>query len=336
VGSIWRQARQWLPGIIVSLFALYLVFHLARWDEVGPALRAIDWRYLLPAIIVFLVSMLARVAAWWILLQRKASYSRTFLILNIGYLLNNLFPFRLGELGRAVLMGEESKTTPFFVLSTIMLERAIDLLMAACLLLLTLPLVLGVDWAGPLALGTLATVIIGFITLYLLSRTRARWRPHLDRWFGRWSLVTGTLLPWFDSLLDGFAVLTNPLQFVLAVLMLGLSWVLAVVQYYLLLRGVTPVAAFWWAAFVLGIAAFGVALPSAPASLGVYEASVVGAFALLGLPAASALAYAVTAHLIHFVITGVIGLYGLYIEGSTLNGIYQKVRGFRLNTTAET
>ena len=41
-----------------------------------------------------------------ILLQNKAPYRRVFLTLNQGYLLNNIFPFRLGELGRAFLLSQ--------------------------------------------------------------------------------------------------------------------------------------------------------------------------------------------------------------------------------------
>ena len=44
-----------------------------------------------------------------------------------------------------------------------------------------------------------------------------------------------------------------------------------------------PEAPYWWILFVLGVVSLGAALPSAPASLGVFEGSIVAALALLGL-----------------------------------------------------
>ncbi len=329
----WKKARQWLPGLLVSILALVIVLRLASWEELGPALANYDWRYLLPGVGLFLVSLLLRVVAWWLLLQRRSSYPRTFLIINEGYLLNNIFPFRLGELGRALLMGEATATTPFFVLSTIMLERLFDVALAAGLLLSTLPLVLGLTWARPLGIAALALVAFGLVILFFLARSRKSWRPWLERRLTRFPRFQHTLLRWLDSLLDGFDILNNPLQLLLAFGALALSWGLAVAEYYVMLLGVAQQAQFWWGGFVLGVVGFGVALPSAPASLGVFEASVVAALALLSVSPATALAYAVTVHLIHFIGTGLIGLAGLYREGNSIAGIYQRLAGVRTNLT---
>lgn len=319
----------------MSVLALLVLLRLARWEELLPAFSSLRWQILLPAIALFIVSMLGRALTWWILLKRKASYPRTVLILNEGYLLNNLFPFRLGELGRSVLMGEASHTGPFYVLPTIILERSFDLLIAAGLLLASLPFVFGADWAQPLAVATLSVILIAFFFIYIGAKKRTTWRPWLDRLLARWPAFRTLVLPWFDSVLDGFEIVTNPAQFLLAFGCMIASWMLALAQYTILLDNFAPQALFWWPAFILGVAAFGVALPSAPASLGVFEASVVGSMALLGVPAALALAYALVIHLIHFVITGTIGLYGLYREGDTLLGIYRRIVSSRSKQIAE-
>lgn len=331
----WQRVRQWLPGVLVSLLAVFFIFRVARWESLGPALAAIEWRDLLPVVGLFLASMLARVFAWWLLLQRRAPYSKTLLILNEGYLLNNLFPFRLGELGRAVFMGEASHTTPFLVLSTIMLERLIDVALAASLLLFSIPLVFEMAWARPLSIAALLAVLSGLLVLAGLARSRLRWRPWLDQKTNKWKRINQTILPWLDSLLDGFEVLNQPGQFAGALLAMLVSWGLAIWQYYLLLQAVVPDAQLWWAVFVLGVAAFGVAIPSAPASLGVFEAAIVGGLSLLGVDPTLALAYAVVAHLIHFGITNLIGLFGLFREGKSITRIYQRLVENRASSLVE-
>jgi glycosyltransferase 2 family protein len=320
----------------VSVLAIVVLLRLARWEDLLPALSNLSWQTLLPAILLFVISMLGRALTWWILLRRKAPYPRTVLILNEGYLLNNLFPFRLGELGRSVLMGEASGTGPFYVLPTIILERSFDLLIAAGLLLASLPFVFGATWAQPLAVGTLIVILGAFVLLFAGAKKRSTWRPWLDRLLSRWPLFSRTVLPWFDALLDGFEIIAHPAQFLLAFGCMLVSWVLALGEYTVLLTSFAPQAQLWWPAFILGVAAFGVALPSAPGAIGVFEASVVGSMALLGVSAAHALAYALVIHLIHFLITGAIGLFGLYREGDTLLGIYRRIVQSRSRKPAET
>ena len=56
-------------------------------------------KILLLGVILYLISLVARAAAWRILLDRKATTWQAFIAMNEGYLINNFLPFRLGELG---------------------------------------------------------------------------------------------------------------------------------------------------------------------------------------------------------------------------------------------
>jgi uncharacterized protein (TIRG00374 family) len=325
--SLWQGVRRWLPGLFISLLAIALLLRLTNWEDVSQALALTDLRSLPVALLFYLLSMVMRAFAWGTLLQKKASLERVFLALNEGYLLNNVFPFRLGELGRALLLGQASNLSPLFVLSTIVIERAYDLAIASGLLLATLPLVLGVEYARPAAIGTLALVGFGLLGMFLAARHRVRLKGFLGRWSGRWGFFQRRLLPRLDSLLDGLGTLTRPVQFLLSLAFIVSSWMLGSVEFHILLNSGRVTAPFWWTGFVLGVISAGVALPSAPAAIGVYEAAAVGALALVGVPFADALAFAILAHLIHVVVTGVIGTYALLRDGETLAGLYRRLRG---------
>ena len=69
----------------------------------------------------------------------------------------------------------------------------------------------------------------------------------------------------------------------------------------------------------------GVALPSAPAALGVFEASIVGALSILGV-SAGALGFALLMHLFQFVITAILGIIGLIQEGRSISSLLSDVR----------
>jgi glycosyltransferase 2 family protein len=330
MASLARQARRWLPGLIISLIAIVVLVNFADWDEVYAAFTGMRWTYLLGASGFYLASILSRTFAWRVLLQRKASLPRVFFVLNEGYLLNNLFPFRLGELGRAILMSGSAKVSTFHVLSTIVIERAFDLAIAAVFLLSTLPLVFGMPWARPVAITTLVVVLLLLLGLYLAARYRDAWQTRFEKAFARYDTIKRLLLSRMDALMDGFGALTQPGQFILSLAGMAGNWLLSSMFYYILLLAIAPQTEYWWAIFVLGVAAMGVAVPAAPGSLGVYEASIVGALALLAVPQSPALAMAITAHGLHILITGVAGLVGLYQEGETLGSLYNRLASFRL------
>jgi uncharacterized protein (TIRG00374 family) len=127
-------------------------------------------------------------------------------------------------------------------------------------------------------------------------------------------------------LIAGLAVLTDGRRFLWALLWLTLDWAIAIFQYYVLIRAFIPEATLLWASFALMVAALGIAAPSSPGGVGVFEAAIVGALALFGVEASVALAAAITAHLIQYLVTGVLGVYALFKDGESLTGLYRRVR----------
>lgn len=322
----WGGIGRWLPGLVISSIAIVLLVRLANWQEVGGTLATMELFWLLPALFFYVVGINLRAWCWMILLQKRVHYKRCFLTLNEGYLLNNLFPFRLGELGRMVLLAQSTGISAFFILSTIVIERIYDLAIAGGLLLATVPFTLKLDAAQPIAISILGLVGLGLLALFLLARYRNWVKDKLEKVTTDNTSFRKKVFPRLMASLDGLAVLAQPNFFLLSIcLMLG-NWLCGVIEIHILLNSVGIQAPYWWAGFALGVVSLGIALPSAPAGLGVYEIAMVGALSLLGVPAAQALAVAIVAHLIHICVTGVIGVYALFKDGETLAGLYQRLR----------
>ena len=279
-----RDARRWLPGVIVSLVAIAALFYLVDWRAVVLAFTALDWKVVPFFIALYLASTSSRAMASRTLLENRPTFPQSYIAMMQGYLLNNLLPLRLGELGRAFLLGRKINVSMFHVLSTIIIERVIDLAMAAALTILVLTRVVAMDWVKPVAYTTLTVVVIGLFSLALMAQFRTRLHSLMETIAGRIGLVRRYLLPIFDSLLDGLSALTSIRGTALTFGWMGLAWAFGVTNYWVLLRGFVPDAPFWWALFVIGLASFGVALPSAPAALGVFEGAIVAALVLLGRP----------------------------------------------------
>jgi len=134
------------------------------------------------------------------------------------------------------------------------------------------------------------------------------------------------VVPQVEALLGGLSVLQRPWRFLACFLLIGLTWVVAVVQYYLALQVIVPGAPFWWGAFVDAGLAMGVAVPSSPAALGVWEASIVGVLAILKVDTSSALAYAIFMHFMQFVVTIFYSLAGVLVSGSKVGDLFATLR----------
>ena len=324
--GLWRNVRRWLPGAIISLIALITVFRLARWEDLKLAFTTIQPLYLLVAVVISIVSLGTRALAWRVLLKNRATFKQSFFIICEGYFLNYILPLRAGEIGRAVFMGEASGLGPFHVLSTIVIERAFDVAMASGLLLATLPLVLGVSWARPVAILTMLLVIAGLGVLYLAARNNQKVHGWVSRLGQRWPLVQKWVVPSLDSLLEGLGTLTRLDQFLLAFFWIFMSWVLWVLLYFVMLQPVSPGFPLYRSMFMTGVLALGLAIPQAPGGLGVFEASVVATLAIFGISPSAALAYALLMHFMQFVIDGIFGFIELIRSRNSISNLFEQIQ----------
>jgi glycosyltransferase 2 family protein len=269
-------------------------------------------------------------------LPARVPYKTVFLTLSEGYLLNNILPFRLGEVGRAFLLSRKTPLRFWQIFSSILIERALDMAFATALLLGTLAYVVGGDWARQAAVGVAIIVVIGLAGLYLIARNQ-EWAL---RFFGSISTrlpilnrVGGNILPAF---LSGLSVLTDGKRFLQAIGWMVFNWGLGVLQYLVFLLAFFPDARLLWAGFSLGAASLGIAAPSSPGAVGVLELTLVAALSLFNLNPSFAFAFAVTVHFMNYLVIGILGAYALSKDGETLSGLYRQARNMLQKTTHPT
>jgi len=327
----WKRI---LPGLIISLAALVVVFSLIDLRKLGEAIQKADVRFLVLGIFSEGLWLLVRGFVWRTLLQNKASYRQSFITVNEGYLLNNILPFRLGELGRAFLMGRKAHLDFWQVIPSILIERALDLAIAVGIFMCTLPFVIGVSWARQAALVIGIAVLVGFAALYIVARNRNRVLSWFDQASARWSLVKKLAGRRVAAFFDGLGIITDGRLFLRALGWEGLNWLVAILQYYLFLRAFFPSPSLLWVLFALGVAALGIAAPSSPGAIGVFEAVLVGALVAFGLDASPATAFALSVHFTSYIVTALIGGYGLYIDGESLSSLYTRLG--KIKTEGET
>lgn len=315
-----------LPGIFISLVALSAVLYFSDLEEVGESLKEFNFWHIPAAAGVFVFSVIARTVAWRGILQEKVSYSKAFLTLNEGYLLNNILPFRLGELGRAFLLSSTSQMGFWEIFSTIMIERIIDLAMAAGLLLGTLPYVFELDWARSSAIFVSLVVGAGFTFLFLLARNQERALNLFEKLGSRWPKLISLGQDKLESFFSGLASLKDARRFGRVLFWMSASWLLNIGYFYVVLLGFPLESQMIWAIFTVAVLSVGVAVPSSPAYVGVYHAMVIWALGAFNVANSDAFAYALVTHGLYVTITVLIGVFALVRDGQSLGRIYRQIR----------
>lgn len=315
-GHSWLR---WLPGVVISIVAIYVIYRTVEWNELISAFKNLDPILILSAILLFLISLLFRSLEWRQLTGNKVTILQSFLGLNIGYFFNNILPLRLGELVRPIYLGQTAGISAVYAFSSVVVERIFDIGIAALLLLVSLPHVIEGDWAKVTAYIAISIVALLIILIYLVARNKEAVLSFLNKKTASSNFIQKKVMPSMQSLFEGFGVISNWKVFIPAFAFLCISWGISLIEYFFIMRNFIPETQPWWAIFSLGVLALGVAIPSAPANIGVFEASLVGALMIFKINPSSALAFAVCIHFYHFIINDLIGIYALFRGGHSMS-----------------
>lgn len=164
--SVRKRALQIIATLVLSALALFIALRGINLDDVGSALARVDWIWAAVTLLLILCTLVIRSLRWRILLGRALSAADTFGLINIGYLISGVLPGRLGDPARAVAAslraragyqtgrsgtsgsedaGSEDREpiSAIAALSTVVVERVLDMLLIVLVLLASLPLVPG-------------------------------------------------------------------------------------------------------------------------------------------------------------------------------------------------
>lgn len=312
-------------GLVVSAVCLWLAVQQAPLDELGAVVGRVSFWWLVPSILATLVSLWGRGCRWRALLANRGSRSEYFWAQGIGSLLTNVFPLRAGEAGRVVLIGRRLGIPLVQVGASLVLERAVDLAVVLGLLAALL-VIMDVPWpvtATGLALAAaLGMAMLGVLVLLLFGR-RLTWLVALIA--GRLPARLGQLLvDTWGHVLTALEPLRSLRVVATVVAWSLLIWLVSIVSVWASIEAVVPGARPLEATFALTALALGVALPSSPGFIGVFQ--LIGQQALVApfpdrYTAANALMFAILNHAVYYVTTTAAGGIGLARLGLSLRSV---------------
>jgi glycosyltransferase 2 family protein len=329
--------KRWSNFILGALIsAVTLVYALSGQDfsKIGAELANANYWWLIPTYAISVLGLGFRGMRWRTLLSGRAPWRRLFNIMNVGYFLNAFLPLRLGEVGRSFLLMRLKPPIPLLTgLSSIVVERLIDLLSVVCLVLLAIALApIGQEFQrGAMISGGIG--IAGIFALALLANRRAWAHGLLNNVFLRLFPFARRLNPaaLLDKILDGFALLSSVRQTAAAVLWTALAWATSVIAGYWIMLAFYPQASWQAALLVISAGSIAIALPAVPGSVGPFEAAVIVGLQAAGMVGGGntserAFAFAVVLHMMNVSLYAVSGMIGLFAEKVSFQEVLQGAR----------
>ncbi len=289
--------------------------------EVGARLRAARTLPLLVAAVLATLTFPLRVFRWQLLLRRGDGGPLPGMPLwhavAIGFMANNLLPFRAGELVRVFAAARLTDTSFGAVLSSIAVERIFDGLAVVALLglgLIASDLPAGVA-VGGVSVAHAAQIAGALAGVALVAATLVVAFPLAAENLVRRVLPAGRTTDWIVTVIEGIrqglSALRSPTRLAGAILWSLAVWMLNALAFWVAFSAFGIPVGYAGALVLQGIVVVGISVQFAPGFVGQFEAATVAALALYGVSNDVASSYAIAYHAITFLPIVLLGFWSL-------------------------
>jgi glycosyltransferase 2 family protein len=350
-----------LLGIAASAAALYFAFRNIPLDALITYIASVNYLWIIPAVAASLSAFIARTLRWQSILEpvKKISFANAYHAIMIGFMLNAVFPWRIGEIARPALINKQDNVSFSTALATVAIERIFDILImfiGLSVILATFDINSGFtadfgSWhlnreslvaaarntviTGALIIGAMLILVFkkarnllgkGIMNLpdllfFLNSSSKKRFKEGFCIHF------KGVI----ENISSGFLLIKHPVKIMTCIILTFIIWILTALSYYLLALGCPGIdLSFAELSAVMVIVCFFIALPSAPGFWGLWEAGGIFAMSIFGISLTDAAGYTITNHLVQMIPVIIAGLLSAAFTGINIRKLsYQDGKGLR-------
>lgn len=298
---------QFWVGILVSVVFLYLSLRGLHLGEAWEALKSAHFLWLLPGIAVYFLGVWARAWRWHYLLRplKKVPTSTMFPIVTIGYMGNNIYPARAGEVLRAAILKDREQVPISASLATIIVERIFDAVVMLGFVFFNLgaleTLTQDSGFMGNIQELSIwgSIIFIGALLVFLLA---AMFPKVTEKIVIR---LIDTVVP--EKIrektrdialrfLTGLESLRSPKDALMVFFTTIVIWLLETGKYWFVMHAFDFSVSFFALMLMNGIVNLATTLPSAPGYIGTFDAPGIAVLVAYGVPQAMAAAYTLVLH----------------------------------------
>jgi glycosyltransferase 2 family protein len=308
-------------GTVVAAALLYWALRGVNLEEVVEHLRNARRGPLLVAVVLATLTYPIRLIRWRLLLRdvdgRPLPARPLWHAVAIGFMANNILPFRAGELVRLLAATRLAGARFTAVLSSVAVERVFDGLAVVGLLSVSL---IASDLPPDVAVGGVslrhaaqASGLLGAAALGVALLVVGF--PAASERVVRRLLPVGHMADRIVSLIEGIrhglTVLKSPSLLAGTIVWSVILWLVNALAFYVAFRAFNIPVGFMGALLLQGILIFGISVQLTPGFLGQFEAAIVAGLALFQVPTAVASSYAIAFHATTFIPIVLLGAWSL-------------------------
>jgi hypothetical protein len=317
---------QFWVGALISVLFIWLALRGLRLEEFWDSVKQANYIWLLPGIGVYFIGVWVRAWRWHYLLKPiKEIPTRTmFPITTIGYMGNNIYPARAGEVLRAVILKRREGVSVSASLATIIVERIFDGVVMLAFVFVNLPelakLTSASGFIGNIqqvaVIGT--GVFLGALAVFLLAAMFPQTTSKVGLWFIQRLLpqrLHTKVISLMNKFLDGLASLRSPLNVLMVFFTSVIIWLLETGKYWFVMHAFNFNVSFFALMLMNGIVNLATTIPSAPGYIGTFDAPGIAVLTAYGVDQATAAGYTLTLHVALWLPITLLGAYYLTREG---------------------
>jgi hypothetical protein len=294
-----RSWKFWL-GLVISI--VFLAWALQGLDlaHFWQVLWQANYWWLLPGVAVYFVAVLVRTWRWHYMLAhiKRIPTTRLFPVVVIGYMGNNVYPARAGEVLRSYVLRRKEEVAMSSSLTTVILERLFDGLVMLLFVAVTLPF-------APLP-ANYYTLVVSFSALFgvaLLVFFVLATQPTVINWLytrlvDRW--LPGPIKPkvrdLFERAMIGLQSLRSPRDTLLIFGSSALIWLTETGKYWFVMHAFPFEVPFSVLMLMTAVVNLFTTIPSAPGHIGTFDAPGIAILTQFGVPQALATGYTLVLH----------------------------------------
>ncbi|MEK7276200.1 MAG: lysylphosphatidylglycerol synthase transmembrane domain-containing protein [Chloroflexota bacterium] len=328
---------QFFLGIAISALFVWLALRGIDLGQAWAALQGANYWWLVPAVAVYFLAVWARTWRWHYLLRplKRIPLRVMFPIVVIGYMGNNIYPARIGEVLRAYVLKRKEGVPVSASLATVVVERVFDGVVMLGFVIFNLPALAAISgdsgFVGSIqqvaVYGTAAFAVA--LAVFLLMAMFPRQSLDLFHRFAE-PLLPGGIRQKVVGMAVSFWTGLESLRSARNILMVFVTsvavWLLETVKYWFVMRAFSFSVSFFALMLMNGIVNLATTLPSAPGYVGTFDAPGIAVLKAYGVEGGLAASYTLVLHVALWLPITLLGLYYFGKESLSWSRIEMELR----------
>ncbi len=298
-----KNWKFWI-GLLVSVGFLYWALQGLDMSGFLNEVATANYWWLIPSVVTYFIAVWVRTWRWDYMLRplKHIPVRELFPVVVIGYMGNNIYPLRMGELLRSYVLWRREDIPVGASLGTVVVERVFDGLIMLIFVFVGLPfLPFPGDYQFLVTVASIAffsALVIFFVLAAMPDRALA---------FAHWSLglilperLSKPLLEFGEKFLEGLKSLREFKNVLMIFFTSLIIWLLETVKYWFVMQAFDfgdVIVPFFALMLMNGVVNLATTLPTAPGYVGTFDGPGIKVLQAYGVAQSVATAYTLVLHI---------------------------------------